>query len=356
MNIVFALMFITILNVNCSPQYILTPKMSKMSKMYNKNSIYKVQTRKVNGKANIGNNEYIFASNLSVNEIKELSQYYYVEPNKNMTINWHLDRIDQKRLPLSKTPYQILGNNKNIDIYIVDTGIDITHKEFVNNNIIWGNNFVDTINTDCSGHGTHVASLAAGKKYGVAKGANLIAVKVLGCNGVGSYSGIISAIEWIINRSKTTGRISIINMSLSGPSSIGLDTVIKSAFDNGIYVVVAAGNSNKNACDYSPARLPEAITVAATQSNDSKASFSNYGQCVDVYAPGVNIVASWPGNKFAGLSGTSMASPVACGVLAIYLSKYGRNGYDMFFSNMTLNIIKNNPALTPNKLVFINKN
>jgi len=346
-NIILTFMTLYVLNVYCLPEYILT------SKIVNKNNIDKIQKHKINGKASIGNIEYVFASKLSGNEINMLSKYYHVERNENATVNWHLDRVDQKYLPLSNTPYKVTHNSNNVDVYIVDTGIDIAHDEFVDNNIIWGGNFVDTVDTDCNGHGTHVASIAAGKRYGAAKNANLIAVKVLGCSGSGSYSGIISSIEWIINRSKTTGKVSIINMSLGGPTSAALDTAMKSAFANGVYMVVAAGNSNKDACSYSPSRVPEAITVAASQSDDSKASFSNYGKCVDVYAPGVNIFAAWPGNQYATLSGTSMASPVACGILTVYLSMYGRNGYNMFFANMTINVIKKNPRLTLNKLVYV---
>lgn len=334
--------------VTCMPEYILTNKLN------GKSSINKIQKHKFKGSAKIGDVEYVFASGLSSNEINYLSNEFYVEHNDNATINWHLDRVDQKYLPLSNTEYKMsVTNNSNIDIYIIDTGIDILHEEFSNNNIIWGANFVDNINSDCNGHGTHVASLAAGKIYGAAKNANLIAVKVLGCSGSGSYDGIISAIEWIINRSKTSGKISVINMSLGGSTSVALDTAMKSAYAQGVYMVVAAGNSNANACNYSPARVAEAVTVAASSSNDYKASFSNFGKCVDVYAPGVSVIAAWPNNQYAVLSGTSMASPVACGVLSTYLSKYGRSGYNMFFSNMTANVIKQNPRTTPNKMVYI---
>jgi serine protease len=217
-----------------------------------------------------------------------------------------------------------------------------------------GANFVnDALNTDCNGHGTHVASLAVGKSYGSGKKANLIAVKVLGCDGSGSYSNIIQAIEWITNRAATSEKLSIVNMSLGGPASKALDTAITNSFNIGVYYVVAAGNSNANACNFSPARVSTAVTVAASSITDNKASFSNYGKCVDVYAPGVNLVGAWLNNGYATLSGTSMASPVAAGVLASYLARQGRNGYNTFYSSMTNNVIIKNLRGTVNKLVYI---
>lgn len=340
------LMFDTI---NCVPEYILRKKSPGTNNVRFSSMI----NPKIESKINIGNIEYLFASNLTINEQENLSKNYIIEKNYKASINWHLDRIDQRHIPLSKTPYKINHNNDNIDIYIIDSGIDINHPEFSNNNIVWGANFIDDINTDCNGHGTHVASLAAGKQYGVAKNANLISVKVLGCQGTGWYSGIISSIEWVVNRAKITKKISIINMSLQGPISAVLNDIIRFARINGVYVVVAAGNENQDACNYSPSCVKEIITVAASESNDKRASFSNFGSCVDMYAPGVNLVAAWPNNQYAVLSGTSMASPIASGVLSIYLSKYGRTGHKMFWGNLTTKAIKFNKLMTPNKIVYI---
>lgn len=298
------------------------------------------------------NIEFTFTTDLNTTEILQLSKDFYVEKDNVASINWHLDRIDQRTLPLSRTTY--LGNSSNlIDMYIVDTGVDISHPEFSENNAIWGGNFhSDGINNDCNGHGTHVASVALGKQYGSGKRANLIAVKVLGCNGSGSYSNIIKAIEWITNRASTSGKISIVNLSLGGPASSALDSAITSSFNSGVYYVVAAGNSNANSCNYSPARVKVAVTVAASNIKDTKASFSNFGKCVDVYAPGVNILAAYPNNAYATLSGTSFSSPVTAGVLSYYLSKYGRSGYNIFYNSMTNNVILKNPRRTVNKLVY----
>lgn len=330
--------------VNCN--YILTSK--------NNGKIPNLAKNKIKGGAKFpkSNIEFIFTTDLNSNEILQLSKDFYVEKDNVASINWHLDRIDQRTLPLSNTNY--LGNSSNlIDMYIVDTGVDISHSEFSENNAIWGGNFVnDGINNDCNGHGTHVASLALGKQYGSGKRGNLIAIKVLGCNGSGSYSDIIKAIEWITNRASTSGKISIVNMSLGGPASSALDSAITSSFNSGVYYVVAAGNSNANSCNYSPARVPAVITVAASDINDNKASFSNFGQCIDVYSPGVNLLAAWLNGAYATLSGTSMASPVAAGILSYYLSKYGTSGYNIFYNSMTNNVILKNPRRTVNKLVY----
>lgn len=325
--------------------YILTPKTNKKHPQLMKN--------KIRGKARFVNTEFTFATNLNKTDIDKLSKDFYIEKDEQATINWHLDRIDQRRLPLSNTAY--IGNSSNmIDVYIVDTGVDIVHPEFLENNVIWGNNFVnDGIDTDCNGHGTHVASLAVGRQYGSGKRANLISVKVLGCDGSGSYSDIITAIEWITNRATISGKISIVNMSLGGPKSAALDNAVTNSINSGVYYVVAAGNSNANACNFSPSRVPGAITVAASSITDTKASFSNFGRCIDVYAPGVNIIAAWPNNLYATLSGTSMAAPITSGVLAAYLSRHGRAGYNIFYNSMTSNVILRNPVGTVNKMIFL---
>lgn len=344
LTVIVSIAFFTDLIIGQNDKYILTPKINGKRAKLTRN--------KIRGSARFKNTEFTFVQNLTTDEITQLSNDFYLEKDQVAKINWHLDRIDQRTLPLSKTNY--IGNSSNlIDIYIVDTGVDITHPDFSENNAIWGNNFVsDGINTDCNGHGTHVASLALGKQYGSGKLANLIVVKVLGCDGSGSYSNIIKAIEWITNRAATSGKISIVNMSLGGPSSSALDTAVTNSFNSGVYYVVAAGNENANSCNYSPARVPSAITVAASNINDNKASFSNYGRCVDVYSPGVNLVAAWPNNNIATLSGTSMASPVASGILANYLSRHGRTGYNIFYNSMTNGVIIKNPRRTANKLVY----
>lgn len=338
-------LFSLLIELVYSQRYILTPKTRGKALNLSKN--------KIKGRSKFINNEFIYVQNLTSTEMQSVSSNFYVEKDEKVSVKWHLDRIDQRYLPLSNTLYK-RNSSSLIDMYIVDTGVDITHPEFSENSPQWGGNFAnDNINTDCNGHGTHVASLAVGKDYGSGKRANLIAVKVLGCDGSGYYSDIIKAVEWITSKASGSGKISIVNMSLGGPSSNALDTAISNSFNSGVYYVVAAGNSNANACNYSPARVSFAITVAASTNFDHKASFSNFGSCVDVYAPGVNLRAAWPNNAYATLSGTSMASPVASGVLAVYLSRYGRSGYSVFYNSMTKNVILKNPRKTVNKLVFV---
>lgn len=291
-----------------------------------------------------------------LDSLKKRFPSYVVEEDKVATINleWHVDRVDQTSLPLNDKFTGSTFNSDNVDVYIFDTGVETTHQEFSTGQARWGANFVDTIDSDCHGHGTHVASTVAGVNVGVAKGAKIIAVKVLGCSGSGSYSGIIQGISWVVSEYQRTGRLSIINMSLGGGISDALTAAIREAFNAGVYFVVAAGNSNDNACNYSPSNAPEAITVAATDSSDAKAGFSNWGSCVDVYAPGACLWAAYPGNTYTSMCGTSMASPMAAGVLATYISKLGRDGYNTFRSSMSDNVVSGNPSGTPNKFVYLN--
>jgi serine protease len=337
---------VTALN-NVKVRYILTPKRDGI--MMSSDVAKKI---KVRSKSKVHNKEFIFLSDVSESDLKKLSENYIVEKDGvvNMNVEWHLDRIDQ-RAPLNK-PYTYKSGN-NVDIYIFDTGVDFNHPEFSNLNRVRAPNYIgDGISGDCNGHGTHVASLAVGQTCGVANGANLIDVKVLGCSGSGTYSGIINAISWVTQRAKTSGRHSIINMSLGGGLNTALHTAMKSSFDQGVYYVVAAGNGNDDACKYSPAGEASAITVAASTINEQRAGFSNYGSCVDVFAPGLSINGARSGGGFRLASGTSMASPVAAGVLALYVSKMGRMGFSRFRTMFSNTKLENNMPNTPNKLVY----
>lgn len=342
----FVLIIVYFLSSVISTNYILTPRNGGVKRP-------SLAGRKIRGYSKFSKSkaEFTFAKDLSGSEINLLSKDFHVEKDQVASINWHLDRIDQRYLPLNKAIY--IGNSSsNIDMYILDTGVDLNHPEFLGSNRIWGANFVDTNDVDCNGHGTHVASLALGQNYGSGKRANLIAVKTLDCNGSGTYSGIIKAINWITNRTSTSGKISIVNMSLGGPKSPALDAAILNSFQSGVYYVVAAGNSNADACNFSPSGIPSVITVASSNIDDTRSSFSNYGKCVDVYSPGNNIKGAWPNYGYASLTGTSMASPIVAGVLANFLSKYGRSGYSRFNSSMTNYAIKKNVLTTPNKMIF----
>lgn len=338
---------LSILLLTCvSGRYILVPKAGVK---VNHASAH-VRSAKVMG---IGMKQFVFTQkNLTKSERESLSKDYFIEEDKPVSIKWHLNRINQRSLPLDSSNSNAFVD-RNVDIYVIDTGVDILHPEF-DGRASWGANFAgDNVNTDCHGHGTHVASLAAGKVHGVAKGANIIGVKVLGCNGSGYTSSIISAIEWVTTRYISTKRHTVINLSLGGSSSSAMQSAIAASFNAGVFFVAAAGNSNIDACLTSPANALQAITVAASDKYDTKASFSNYGPCVDTYAPGVSVTGAWPGNRYAVLSGTSMASPVAAGTLAVYLSRWGRSGYTYFHDQMTYFVVKNNPAKTQNKLVYL---
>jgi subtilisin family serine protease len=219
--------------------------------------------------------------------------------------------------------YSYIDTAAPVNVYIIDTGIYTAHSQF-QGRAISGYNFVDWNNdsSDCNGHGTHCAGTIGSKDYGVCKHCKLIAVKVLGCDGVGSYSSVISGINWAMNHANSTQIPSVISMSLGGGYSAALNEAVAAAVNSGIVTVVAAGNSNDNACNYSPTSASSDITVGAITKLGAKASYSNYGTCLDIFAPGSEITSTWIGSVTAvnTISGTSMATPHVAGVAAVYRS------------------------------------
>ena len=236
---------------------------------------------------------------------------------------WGLDRIDQRGLPLSTT-YTYANTGSGVRAYIIDTGILLSHDDF-GGRAVKGFDAVTAGGSasDCNGHGTHVAGTVGGSTWGVAKGVTLVAVRVLDCQGSGATSGVIAGVDWV-----TANRVApaVANMSLGGGASSTLDAAVKNSIAAGVSYAVAAGNGDflgrqANACNYSPARVPEAITIGATDKTDKKASFSNYGDCVDFFAPGVGITSAWYTSNTATntISGTSMAAPHVAGAAALFL-------------------------------------
>jgi len=265
---------------------------------------------------------------------------------------WGLDRIDQEKLPLSGS--YTYRSAAGVTAYVLDTGIRISAKDF-EGRARNGYDFIDNdkVAQDCNGHGTHVAGTIGGSTYGVAKDVQLVAVRVLDCKGSGSYSAIIKGIDWV---TRNAVKPAVANMSLGGSTSKTLNDAVKKSIAAGITYAVAAGNDDKDACKQSPASQPDAITVAATDSTDTRASFSNFGACVDLFAPGVKItsLSSKSDTGTTMMSGTSMASPHVAGAAALVLGAYPaytpKQVRDALVTNAGANRVADR-AGSPNKLL-----
>ena len=302
-----------------------------------------------------------FAADLTEEEVAALSadpDVAYIEPDQVVTIDatqsgatWGLDRIDQRNRPLSGT-YTYTSTGSGVRVYIIDTGILTTHPQFGTR----ASNVYDGVGgngTDCNGHGTHVAGTVGSTTYGVAKGSLLRGVRVFTCTGSSANSTIVAGIDWVrANHVKPA----VANLSLGGGFSTTTNTAVNNLATAGVLVVVAAGNENQDACNVSPASAANVVTVASSTSSDAKSSFSNYGGCVDLYAPGSSITSTWLNNGTNTISGTSMASPHVAGVGALYKATNGDASYSTIrtwlINNATANVITGNVSGTPNRLLF----
>ncbi|WP_242902664.1 S8 family peptidase [Actinomadura terrae] len=234
------------------------------------------------------------------------------------SLPWGLDRIDQRGRKLSKS-YTYSATGSGVTAYIIDTGLVTTHKEFGGRAAVaWkAGEFAD--GNDCNGHGTHVAGIIGSKTYGVAKNVKLRALRVLGCDGTGSMSNLVAAAQWLRTHA---AKPAVANMSVGGPKSAALNTAVTNLSKSGVFVSVAAGNDNVDACRTSPASAGWVMTVGATTVYDNRAAWSNWGKCVDISAPGYGITSTWKNGGHKSLSGTSMATPYVSGVAALYLTTH----------------------------------
>ena len=257
----------------------------------------------------------------AVRYVEQDQVMYAIGTQSNAT--WGIDRIDQRELPLNDS-YTYPNTASSVHAYIIDTGIRVTHTEF-GGRAVHGYDAVDNDfdATDCNGHGTHVAGTVGGSTYGVAKNVTLVGVRVLDCQGSGTNSGVIAGVDWV---TANAVKPAVANMSLGGGASSALDDAVRRSINSGVTYALAAGNGDflgrpADACNGSPSRVLEALTVGATDSTDVEASFSNYGTCVDLLAPGVKITSAWyqSNTQLNTISGTSMATPHVAGVAALYL-------------------------------------
>ncbi|WP_257901963.1 S8 family serine peptidase [Saccharothrix obliqua] len=265
---------------------------------------------------------------------------------------WGLDRVDQRDLPLNQR-FTEADSGSGVHVYVLDSGIRTTHADF-GGRATFDYNGLDNVNSDCNGHGTHVAGTVGGTTHGVAKQVRLHAVKVLDCEGTGTLSSVIAGVDWV---TANHVRPAVANMSLSGGGDALVDAAVQRSIDAGVTYAVAAGNHRSNACELSPARIPDALTVAASDAADRRAVFSNRGPCVDLFAPGTSVKSTWNTGDYATayLDGTSMASPHVAGAAALHLSAHPDDSPAAVRAALVGNATPGrvaDAAETPNRLLF----
>jgi subtilisin family serine protease len=279
-----------------------------------------------------------------------------IDATQSPTPSWGLDRIDQRALPLNNS-YTYPNTASNIHGYVIDTGIRLSHVDF-GGRATSGFDAIDGGSADdCNGHGTHVAGTVGGTSFGVAKATQLVAVRVLNCSGSGTVAQVVAGVDWV---AQNAIKPAVANMSLGGGASTSIDNAVSNSIGSGITYAIAAGNSNANACNFSPARVPAAITVGNSTITDARSGTSNFGTCLDLFAPGTQITSAWSTSDTATntISGTSMASPHVAGAAALILSANPSftpaQVRDRIVADATPNVITNPGTGSPNRLLFVN--
>ena len=303
-------------------------------------------------------------SDAAVEELRADPDVAYIEADQRVSIDatqspatWGLDRIDQRNLPLTNS-YTYNRTGSGVKAYVIDTGVLASHSQF-GGRVVAGATAINDGRgaSDCNGHGTHVAGTIGGSTYGVAKSVTIVPVRVLDCNGSGSTSGVIAGVDWVTSN-HGAGQPAVANMSLGGGVSSTLDNAVAASIADGVTYAVAAGNESTNACNGSPARVASALTVGSTTSSDARSSFSNYGSCVDLFAPGSSITSAWYTSNSATntISGTSMATPHVAGVAALYLqgspSASPATVSNAIIAGSTTGEVSNPGTGSPNRLLY----
>ncbi|MCP3816772.1 S8 family peptidase [Streptomyces sp. A3M-1-3] len=291
-----------------------------------------------------------------VEAVEEDAEVFAPKPDGGTRVpasSWGLDRLDQRSLPLD-SQFTVKGTGRGATAYIIDTGIDYSHSEF-GGRAQFGYDAIGDgrRGQDCHGHGTHVAGTVGGATYGVAREATLVSVRVLDCQGAGSLSGVIAGFDWVADNAVQP---SVLNASLGGPRSIAVNNAANAVSDRGVLPVVAAGNESADACDVSPASASRVVTVGASDSQDQQTAFSNYGECLSLYAPGASIVSAQRGGGSVALDGTSMASPHVAGTALLYKAAYQNAGpatvASWLVAQSTKAVLTNVGEGSPNSLLY----